>query len=140
MSLSSLSYSQSNQKSIDPNSYYIEALYKHIVKANQAYIEVKHRRTQMDSLQSILVRKDAVITSLLLANRLATDRNKDYQETFQAMQVKVRAAEDLEKKYEFANKRLMRRQNFMQIGTPVIVISVGVLCGVGGYYLAKVIK
>jgi formate-dependent phosphoribosylglycinamide formyltransferase (GAR transformylase) len=137
--LSSLSFSQNSQKNTDPDSYYIQALYKHIVKANQAYIEVKYSRIQIDSCNSIITRKDAVINSLLVANKLATDRNKDYNETFVAQQVKVRACEDLQSKYEFANKRLKIRQDFMQIGTPVIVVSVGIIAGVGGYYLAKIL-
>lgn len=139
MLLSSLSFSQNSQKNTDPDSYYIQALYKHIVKANQAYIEVKYSRIQIDSCNSIITRKDAVINSLLVANKLATDRNKDYNETFVAQQVKVRACEDLQSKYEFANKRLKIRQDFMQIGTPVIVVSVGIIAGVGGYYLAKIL-
>lgn len=94
----------------------------------------------MDSLQSILVRKDAVINSLLLANRLATDRNKDYQDVFKAQQVKIRGCEDLTKKYDYAYKKLRMREGFMKIGTPVIVVSVAVLAGVGGYYIAKAVK
>lgn len=115
----------------------MNALYKHIIKANQAYIEVRHRRTQIDSLQSVLYRKNIVIQNLLDANKLATDRNQDYLEVFKAQQVKIRGCEELEKKYEFANKRLKIRGTFMQVGTPIIVVSVGVLCGVGGYYLKK---
>ena len=140
MLIANLGFSQNNQKNIDPDKYYVEALYKHIVKANQAYIEVKHRRVQMDSLQSILVRKDLVIKDLLAANNLSNDRNRDYQESFKAMQIKVRGCEDLQKKYDFANTKLMRRQNFMQIGTPVLVIGVGVLAGVGGYYLNQIVN
>jgi ABC-type amino acid transport substrate-binding protein len=138
--LISLSYSQSNQKSIDPDSYYADVLYKHVVKANQAYTEIKYTRVQIGKLESIIQKKDTAFNKLLQASRLTNQLNKEYEEVFVAQGVKLRACEDLQEKYDSAYKKLRRRGTFMQIGTPVIVISVGILCGVGGYYIAKAIK
>lgn len=138
MLVSSLSFSQSSQPSINPqDSFYVNVLYKNVVKANQAYIEVKHRRIQIDTLESIINRKDTAFKRVFDASMKTHNLNTEYLEIFKADQVKIRECEELQKKYDFAYGKLQFRQGFMQIGTPIIVIGVGALCLVGGMYLQK---
>lgn len=135
----SLSFSQSKLTSIDQDKYYVEVLYKHVVKANQAFIEVEHLRFQTHSLERVIEQKDEAFQKLLAANKLSLERVKEYQITFAAQNVKNKKCEELVGKFETANRKLKIKNDFIQIGTPVLVVSVGVLGGIAGFYLKKYI-
>ncbi len=138
MLLTSLSFSQGSQKStnLDPD-YRVSVAYRYIIKANQAYIEVKHSRVQIDTLESIISRKDETIQKLIGAHALSHNLNMDYQTTFKAQQKTIRKCEEYAGTIEFKNKQLKAKNGFIQIGTPVLLVGVGTLCMVGGYYIRK---
>lgn len=141
MLVSNLSFSQGTATSINPNdSFYVSVLYKNVVKANQAFTEVKHKRVQIDTLESIISRKNITIKKMSDAHALSHSLNTDYLTIFKAQQKTIRECEELQSKYDFEVKQLKTKNAFIQIGTPVICIAVGSGCLVAGYYIGKALR
>lgn len=138
MLVTSLSYSQGTATSTSHHdSFYVSVLYKHVVKANQAYTEVKYKRAQIDTLESIIVGKDRAFNRMKMAYEMSHELNQGYLTIFKAQQVKIRECEGYASTIESKNKKLAFRQGFMQIGTPLIAVAVGAAGFIVGYYVAK---
>lgn len=135
------SYSTDLQTStVSNDSFYVKVLYSRIVKANQALTEIPHRRFQVEQLEKYAAKKDSVIAKLLAANKVCHQVNTEYAEQEAALKIKSGEFESLFLDYKAAEKKASNRGLALKITTPVIIISVAILAGVGGYYLAKVIK
>src|SRR5438045_6048353 len=111
-----------------------------MVKANQALIEVKHRRLQVESYERLVLGKDTVISHY-------QDNIKEYQTIIKednikiaALKIKANEYDKLYKDYKFEYNKAEVRGTFMKIGTPVICVVIGGVFLYGGYELGKLLN
>lgn len=134
-------FSQENQTNIVPtDSIYVSVKLSHIIKSNQAYIEVKSLRKQLEFSETAISQKDKAFQRLLDANNLSHNLNKEYEVILKADRIKQAKCEEYAGKIEFQNKQLVFQSGFLKIGTPIIAIAVGAGGFALGYYINQLIK
>lgn len=106
-------------------------------KATQAFIEIPHLRFQNAQKDTIIIQKNKTIGIMAESVKVLYASNQELRGIIDEKEGKWKDCDTYSGTIEDQNRKLVFRDGFMKIGTPLIAVAVGAGGFIVGYYVAK---